>query len=262
MQERQHRFHGVRRTPLVPALLAVAVALSASSCLTAGKKGASSGPDSPAQQLAARDATIVHLKDELGQQTSELAAKDALIKQLEEWLLSQQRMLDNAMQEVVRVQAKQRSLESRAEAASEIAEAEIGLKALRDKAADTNCPEVANAEQLLTRASDEFDKQNFGGALYLVGQAKSLIKLGDLRLGMPQQRAGEGEAEMPFVVPLALKLNARGNLREGPGQDYKVLVTLDAGSRITAYFTKGTWMRVESDGGVGGWISRSLVSPN
>jgi len=258
MQGHRHRFH---RAHFLTALLSVVVALSASACLTTGKKQPSGRPETPAQKLAGRDATILHLKEEIGQQTSELAAKDALIKQLEQWLLSQQRMLDDAMQEVVRVQAKQRSLESRAEAASEIAEAEIALKSLRDKAAETNRPELANAEQLLTRATGEFDKQNFGGALYLIGQAKSQIKMGELRLS-EQHRAEEGEAEMPFVVPLSLTLNARGNLREGPGQDFKVLVTLNPGTRITAYFTKGAWMRVEIDGGMSGWIGRSLVSPN
>jgi hypothetical protein len=258
MQGHRHRFH---RAHFLPALLSVVAALSASSCLTTGKKHPSSGPDTPAQQLAARDATIVQLKEDLDRQGLDLAAKDALIKQLEQWLLSQQRMLDDAMQEVVRVQAKQRSLESRAEAASELAEAEIALKSLRDKAAETNRPEVANAELLLSRATGEFDKQNFGGALYLVGQAKSQIKMGELRLS-EQNRVEGAEAEMPFVVPLSLTLNARGNLRDGPGQDFKILVTLDAGSRITAYFTKGQWMRVESDGGVSGWIRRSLVSPN
>jgi hypothetical protein len=258
MQGHRPRF---RRAHLLPALLWVVVALAASSCLTTTGKHPSSGPQTRAQKLAEREATIVQLKEELDRQGSELATKDALIKQLEQWLLSQQRMLDDAMQEVVRVQAKQRSLESRAEAASEIAEAEIALKSLRDKAAETNRPELANAEQLLTRATGEFEKQNFGGALYLVGQAKSQIKMGELRLS-EQHRVEEGEAEMPFVVPLSLTLNARGNLREGPGQDFKILVTLDPGTRITAYFTKGAWMRVESDGGLSGWIRRSLVSPN
>jgi len=261
MQGHQLRFDRAHRAPLLPALLVAVAAFSASSCLSITGKHSSDKPDTPQQQLAARDATIAQLKEEIDQQASDLAAKEALIKQLEQWLLSQQRMLDDAMQEVVRVQAKQRSLESRAEAASELAEAEIALKSLRDKAAETNRPEVANAELLLTRATGEFDKQNFGGALYLVGQAKSQIKMGELRLS-EQNRVEVGEAEMPFVVPLSLTLSARGNLREGPGQDFKILATLDAGSRITAYFTKGQWMRVESDGGKSGWIRRSLVSPN
>jgi hypothetical protein len=252
------RTHGTR---VLPVVVSLAVALTASSCMTLSARKGSSDPDGPSAQLAQRDSTIQALNEKIDQQSSNLNEKEAVIKQLEEWLLTQQRMLDDAMQEVVRVQAKQRSMESRAEAASELAEAEIGLQALRDKAGETNRPEMANAEQLLARATGEFDKQNFGGALYLVGQAKSQIKMGELRLG-EQQRAESQDAEMPFVVPLTLKLTARGNLREGPGQDFKILATLDAGAQITAYFTKGSWMRVESDGGRGGWIHRSLISPN
>jgi transcriptional regulator CtsR len=258
MPDHPHRFG---RAPLLPVVLSVVAAFSASSCSTTSGRKPSGGAEASARQSDQRDATIRELKQATDQQIAHLAEKDALIKQLEQSLLSQQQMLDDAMQEVVRVQAKQRSLESRAEAASEMAEAEIGLQSLREKAADTNPPEMANAEQLLTRATGEFDKQNFGGALYLVGQAKRQIKLGELRLG-EQHRVDERVAEMPFVVPLSLTLSARGNLREGPGQEFKILVTLDPGTRITAYFTRGQWMRVESDGGGSGWIHRSLVSPN
>jgi hypothetical protein len=170
-------------------------------------------------------------------------------------------MLDDAIQEVVRVKAKQRSMESRAEAASEMAEAEIALKSLRDKAGEANPPELANAEQLLTRGTREFEGQNFGGALYLVSQAKTQIKMGMIRLDGRNRAEGEN-AEMPFAVPLPMQLSSRGNLREGPGPEFKIVATLDEGTRITGYFTKGPWLRVEAAGGKSGWIHRSLVTPN
>jgi len=200
------------------------------------------------------------LKQELARQSDLLAGKDALIRQLEQSLMSQQRMLDDAIQEVVRVKAKQRSLESKAEAASEMAEAEIALKSLRDGAEGTDRPEAASAEQLLTRATREFENQNFGGALYLVSQAKSQIKAGKLRLG-EQAKAEERGAETPFVAPLPLVIARRGNLREGPGQEFKPLATLEQGTRITAYFTRGPWLRVQSEGGMNGWVHRSLITP-
>jgi hypothetical protein len=250
-----------RRAHFSAALLSIVLALFGTSCATFSKKQSSMGPKEMSQALAERDATIRKLQAEIDQHTSLLGEKDALIKQLEQWLLSQQRMLDDAIQEVVRVKAKQRSLESRAEAASEMAEAEIALKSLRDEAAETNPPELANATQLLARATKEFEDQNFGGALYLVGQAKSQIKMGMLRLGAGK-RVEAQEDEMPFVVPLPLKVNSKGNLREGPGPEFKVVATLEEGTRLTGFFTKGSWLRVESEGGPGGWIHRSLVSPN
>jgi len=253
------RFRPVR---LPSVLLSVAMLLFGSSCRTSPRKQPSSEPEQLKQELARRDAAILQLKEEAGRQSTHIAENEALIKQLEQWLLSQQRMLDDAIQEVVRVKAKQRSLESRAEAASEMAEAEIALKSLRDRAAGTSRPELANAEQLLARATREFESQNFGGALYLVGQAKSQIKMGELRIEQRQQDGAGGGEQIPFAVPLPLTLGARGNLREGPGQEFKVLATLDPGTRVTGYFTRGSWLQVESADGQSGWIHRSLVNPN
>jgi len=256
MRRLPDRFHRAR---VLPVLLSVLLAFSGSSCKTASKKEPSLKPEGLKQELVQRDAAIVQLKENADRQSALLAEKEALIRQLEQSLLSQQRMLDDAIQEVVRVKAKQRSLESRAEAASEMAEAEIALKSLRSGAAGASPPELVNAEQLLARATREFESQNFGGALYLVSQAKSQIKQGSLRPGDQAKAAG---GETPFVIPLALVIGTRGNLREGPGQEFKTLATLDQGTRITAYFTRGLWLRVECEGGKSGWIHRSLVSPN
>jgi hypothetical protein len=235
------------------------IVLFGSSCRTSPTRRSSSGPEERSQALAQRDAAIRQLEEENDQQSLSLAEKAALIEQLEQRLLSQQQLLDDAIQDVVRVKAKQRSLENRAEAASEMAEAEIALKSLRDGAPDTNRPKLANTEQLLKRATEEFENQNFGGALYLVSQAKSQIKIEKLRQGERAQ-IERLEGETPFAVPLPLMVNTRGNLRDGPGLEFRVLVTLDAGAPVTGYSTKGSWLRVESDDGWSGWIHRSLVS--
>jgi len=252
MRRRRKSFHP---SLLLPALLSLATALFASSCLTSPTKGSPTGRTELKRQVAQRDKTIVQLQQGI-------AEKEALIKQLEQSMLAQQRMLDDAIQEVVRIQAKQRNLESRAEAASEMAEAEIALKSLRDRSGESGPPELANAGQLLTRATREFDAQNFGGALYLAGQAKSHVKMGELRIEERRQAGPGGGDEIPFAVPLPLTLGARGNLREGPGQEFKVIATLDPGTRVTGYFTRGSWLRVESADGQSGWIHRSLVNPN
>ena len=124
------------------------------------------------------------LRQSLASQESEIAKirlqvleKEAESKALEERLNIQQVMLDEAIQEVVRAKAKLRSLESKAEAASEMAEAEIAVKALKvtlkDKGEDS---EIVKAEQLLKMSVKEFQKENYGGALYLTSQAKGHIK--------------------------------------------------------------------------------------
>ncbi|MEE9230412.1 MAG: SH3 domain-containing protein [Acidobacteriota bacterium] len=248
----RHRFSWPRFSP---ALLSLVMVLFGSSCM----KQPLSGPEELSRTLAQRDAMIRELEEENGQQSFQLIEMEALIKQLEQRLLSKQRLLDDTIREVVRVKAKQRSLESRAEAASEMAEAEIALKSFRDKAGKMNRPELTAAEQLLRMAAKEFENENLGGALYLVSQAKSQIKIGTLRLSERDQ-VEELEGEMPFAVPLPLMVNRRTNVREGPGRGFKVLVTLDEGTPITVYSTKGKWLRVKSDDGWSGWVHRSLVS--
>ena len=208
--------------------------------------------------IAGRDALIRDLREENGRRNSRLIEKDALILQLEDRLLSQQRQLDDTIQEVVRVKAKQRSLESRAEAASEMAEAEIALKSLRVKAATSYRSELLKAEQLLEMAATEFEDQNFGGALYLIGQAKSQIRMGSLKLHEGPEEGNGGE--LALAVPISVTVTKRSNLRDGPGREFKVLVTLDPGTLVTGYSTKGSWLRVETGEGRSGWIHLSLVS--
>src|SRR5213078_2308620 len=121
-------------------------------------------------------------------------------------------------------QRQRRRRASRAEAASAIAEAEIAVQALR--AATGTQPgggaDVAQAGTLLQQASGEFAKQNYGGALYLANQTKSLTSASRSRLGgagRPPLRPGE----VSFAVPVRLRATVRSKVRGGPGAAYKVL---------------------------------------
>jgi len=253
------------RVPPLPFLLLalVGVLIACSSCSTMHQKKL---PETPAidtvdlnQELAERDAAILRLEKDNHQQDLLLLQKDALINQMEGRLLTQQIALDDAINEVVRAKAKQRSLETRAEAASEMAEAEVALKSFRDDVADPESPELAQAEQLLKMGVQEFEKQNFGGALYLASHAKTQIGIGMLRQSQ-EDPAYQVDGETAFAASLALKLKSRSNLREGPGLEFKVLVTLDEGTTVTAYSAKGAWLRVKGEEGSSGWIYRSLVN--
>lgn len=259
MQPARHRTIG---TDISTAALAVILLLTGSACFTtrAGRDKAEE-PDELHQELAQKDGALKALQEEKSLQELQVLEREAMIKLLEERLLSQQLLLDDAIQEVVRAKAKQRSLESRAEAASELAEAEIALKSFRTKAAGSNRPELASAGQLLTMATQEFKDQNFGGTLYLVAQVKAQIKIGSLRVG-EAKRAGGLEGESPFAIPVQLKVNVRSNLREGPGEGFNILVTLDQETALTGYSARGLWLRVKTNDGWNGWIHRSLVSAN
>jgi uncharacterized coiled-coil protein SlyX len=170
-----------------------------------------------------------------------------------------QSRLDAARQEVVRAMAKLQTLATRAEAASGIAEAELALQPLKQAPGQTAAPEVAQARRLLQESSSEFEKANYGGALYLANQAKTVAAAGRGRLTVGQ-RVIERPGETPFNLPIPLKAVSGGNVREGPGLGSRVKFSVQPGDSLTGYSYVDEWIRIGDDGGRGGWIFRSLVT--
>jgi hypothetical protein len=161
----------------------------------------------------------------------------------------------------VRAKGKLRSLESRADAASNMAEAEIALKSLEGQVHGTGATQdLTQAEQLLKMSAEEFKKENYGGALYLANEAKSRLRGAGPRAA--SQQGTEGTAgESVFAAPLPLQVVKVCNLREGPGTESKVVATLPKGAKVLAYAQKGQWLRVKEAGGATGWIFQTLVAP-
>jgi hypothetical protein len=209
--------------------------------------------------------TLAKREDNIAKLQLQMLERNAQIKQLEERLNSQQEMLDEAIQEVVRAKAKLRSLESKAEAASEMAEAEIAVKALKAQlAGQTPNPELIKAQELLKMSAKEFKKGNYGGAVYLTSQAKGHIRAGQIRLGgrekvEPIKRLPPVRGEVFFALPLPLRVLRSSNLREQPDLEGKVITTLAKGTPLTGYSYKGQWVRVTSKDGNNGWVFHTLV---
>ena len=182
-----------------------------------------------------------------------LLAEDAQVQDL-------QARLDSARQEVVRAMAKLQTLASRADAASGMAEAEIALQALKTRAGQEGAADVAQAGQLLKMSGAEFNNQNYGGALYLANEAKSLAAA---RRGKVPSEGGDREAlragEVLFAAPMRLRALRSGNVREGPGTGFKVAYRLDAGAAIVGYSYADVWVRVSDEDGRSGWIFYNLV---
>ena len=174
---------------------------------------------------------------------------------------TQDKMLDEAVQEVVRAKAKLRTIESRAEAASTMAEAEIAVKAMKESlAADAGAhgENLGRAEELLKMSTREFKNENYGGALYLAGQARSHINTIELN-----RMQGEGWAaqpgEVPFSQPLPLKILKRSNFRRKPDLEGKIIKVLASGTLIVGFAHKENWLRVRTEDGHSGWIHQSLA---
>ncbi len=180
----------------------------------------------------------------------QLLARDAQIEDL-------QTRLEDTRAEVVRAMAKLQSVASRAQAASAMAEAEVALQTMR--AGNQDPPEATQVGRLVKQSATEFDKQNYGGALYLANQAKTVASSYRGRLGSNNLEARPGETL--FAVPIKLKTTTKGNVREGPGTNFTVSFSADANSSVTAYSYADEWIRITDDSsGRTGWIHRTLVA--
>ena len=119
-------------------------------------------------------------------------------------------------------------------------------------------PELGQAAQLLQLATAEFDRQNYGGALYLANQAKDAAAAGQGRVASVE-RGSLRQGEVPFALPLRLQTVGRANVREGPGGGFAVVATLEPGALLTGYSYVDQWVRITDESGRSGWVYQSLV---
>ena len=170
-----------------------------------------------------------------------------------------QRQLDAARREVVRAMARLQTLASRAEAASAMAEAEIGVQAVTGAAGSEDVPEAIEARHLLVLSATEFADDNYGGALYLASQARSAARAGEFRL--TSERLGDRQPrEVQFALPVPLETARRSNVRTGPGLRFRVLFTIDPATPLVGHSHTEQWVRITNDEGRGGWIFHNLVT--
>ncbi|MFQ5899291.1 MAG: SH3 domain-containing protein [Candidatus Methylomirabilia bacterium] len=204
------------------------------------------------ESVAEQTVAYLELEEKITTIQVRLLEKEVQINEL-------QKRLDEAIQEVVRAKAKLPGLESQAEAASVMAEAEIALKALRASAvARENGPEVIRAEHLLKMSAQEYEQENYGGALYLASQAKGFVNAGRGQ-SMSREKMPMKAGEVLFALPLSLEVLETSNIREGPGLDFQVLFTVEKGALLVGYSYKDQWVRVNDEDGRGGWIFHTLV---
>ena len=155
--------------------------------------------------------------------------------------------------------ARLQTLASRAEAASAMAEAEIGVQAVSEASGDGELPAAAEARRLLVLSAAEFADENYGGALYLASQARSLARAGEFRLTSGE--LGDLEpGEVLFVLPVPLVTSRRSNVRTGPGLGHQVLLTVEPGTPVVGHSYTEEWVRITDEQGRDGWIFHNLVT--
>ena len=240
----------LKEVPLQRLVLVILIAIAGYACAPAKPPAE---PPPPVVKVV-HDTVTVSVRDpdldkRLASMQLQLFARDAQIEDL-------QGRLDETRVEVVRAMAKLQTVASRAQAASAMAEAEVALQTMKSGA--TQPPEAAQVTRLVRQSAAEFDKQNYGGALYLANQAKTLASSyrGRIAAGNREGRSGE----TAFAVPIKLQMTSRGNVRGGPGTNFPIAFAADPGTSLTAFSYVDEWIRVTDETGRSGWVFRSLVA--
>ena len=154
--------------------IALALALTVASLTACAKHQQESAPtpvraDPSAPQQARAQARNPEADREIARLRSQLQDRNAQIEGLQGEIADLQRRLTEAMSEAVRAMARLRTLATRAEAASAMAEAEVTVQQVRQRSAHVDLQE---ADRLMRAAGVEFEAENYGGAVYLATQAK------------------------------------------------------------------------------------------
>ncbi len=205
-------------------------------------------------KLRETEAELSRVQVQLLEESARSVASEKQVK-------TQGKMLDEAVQEVVRAKAKLRTIESRAEAASTMAEAEIAIRATRESLATDAGVQKENlkrAEEFLKMSSREFKNENYGGALYLAGQARSHINTIQLNRSQVEGWASQ-PGEVLFSQPLPLKILKRCNFRRTPNLRGRIIEILEPGTMIVGLAHKENWLRVHTEDGHAGWVHQSLA---
>jgi hypothetical protein len=232
--------------------LSIVTVLALSACVTPSPPPPMPQAPSPSSAPAAEPQVQIVRDPELELRAArlelQLLERDAVIDSLTA-------RLDEALQEVVRTMGKLQSVATRAEAGSAMAEADVALQSITSSGRDS--PESRQASRLMQQSAAEFKRQNFGGALYLANQAKAAMRT-QWRAGSKLSNMRPGE--IPFSVPVKLRVSGRANVRSGPGTNFAVSFTADPSGTLLGLSHLGDWIRVTNDAGTEGWIARSLIA--
>ena len=236
-------------------LFAAAVGIAACASKPAATPSDGPAPSKPAPSTRVVRETVTVRDPELERR---LSRSELRVMEKEAQVAELQGRLEDARDEVVRTMAKLQTLASRAEAASAMAEADVALQSLRNAEGARQLPELAQVTKFVQQSTAEFNKQNYGGALYLADQAKTTATAARARLSGGARTLRQGETQ--FAVPVRLKVASRGNVREGPGTSFAVVFAVEAGNGLTGFSYTDEWVRVTDDAGRSGWIFRPLVT--
>ena len=219
------------------------------------------------QDVKDGDSAPVHAPERLARLEQTLDRQKARIMELELRLLAEQSEVrklsssqEQAIQEVVRVKAKLRSHNSKAETVANLAEAKLALEGLRTKRSGAlHANALQRADQYLSMSETALKSGNYDGASYLIGRANASLHA--TNIASDEDRESNSNLTT-FALPVPMTVGQRCNVRAGPGLEKKVLYRLNAGKAVSATGYRGLWVQIRGTDKTAGWIHYSLLKGN
>ncbi len=175
-------------------------------------------------------------------------------RRLEEQVALLKRDLEDTETEVIRTKARIKGMETKAEASSAIAEARILTRRLDPKTRGTT---LTRCQELLTKAEQQMQSDNFGAAVFFALKAQDMAV--KPREGLPPPgRTEPAAAERPAPKASYLVRVESVNLRQGPSLSEAVVARAPRGATLHATVMRGDWLKV-SWASATGWVHLSLV---
>ncbi len=213
------------------------------------------------QEVAAQRDRAEQLRRQVAAVQIRLLAKEAELQRATQFAEGVQRQLNETVLELARTKGKLRSLNSRAEAAASLAEAEVALKSALQLGDGEDGRRLKRASELVRMSSAEFADGNFSGSVYLTQEARLLLDAVKAAAVTNSARAEDNGGENRFASPIPFEVIERSNVRSAPSLKADILYLLEPGTRVVGVGYFETWVHVEAEGQPAGWIFYELVLP-
>ena len=159
------------------------------------------------------------------------------------------RDLELTENEIIRLKAKLRGLDSKAEASSAIAEARILMKRYQEQRGRT--ANLVRCQELIERAEQQILDQNYGAASFFAQKAQELLQ--DRRRSTPSDATEHAAPRKDYRVVAATL-----NIRSEPSRTARIVAKAKKGQTLEALAMRGDWVRVKIVGG-DGWAYQPLL---
>lgn len=174
-------------------------------------------------------------------------------RRLEEQVVLLRHDLEDTETELIRTKARLKGIETKAEASSAIAEARILTRRLDPR---TRGATLTRCQELLTKAEQQMQAENFGAAAFFALKAQDMAVRA--REAAPPPASTEAEEDRPAPKSSYAVKAATVNLRAGPSTSEQVLAKVVQGETLRATAVRGDWLKVSYRGLVG-WVHSRLV---